>query len=50
MHDLHLITGNRTTSSTSLCPWLLLKEFAIPFREIRIDLYRSDAIERLGIY
>lgn len=50
MHDLHLITGNRTTSSTSLCPWLLLKEFAIPFREIRIDLYRSDAIERLGLY
>ena len=50
MHELHLITGNRTTSSSSLCPWLLLKECGIPFREIRIDLCRSDAIERLGVY
>lgn len=50
MHELNLITGNRTTSASSLVPWLLLKEFEIPFHEIAIDLFRSDAIERLGLY
>jgi glutathione S-transferase len=50
MHELNLITGNRSSSHNSLTPWLLLKEFQIPFHEIRIDLYRPDAIERLGLY
>ncbi len=50
MTDLHLITGNRTTSSTSLVPWLLMKELQIPFHEIAIDLFRSDAVEKLGLY
>ena len=50
MHELHLITGNRTTSSTSLAPWLLMKELQIPFHEIAIDLFRDDAVEKLGLY
>lgn len=50
MHDLHLITGNRTISSTSLGPWLLLKEFEIPFHEVNIDLFRADATEKLGMF
>ena len=50
MHELHLITGNRTVSATSLCPWLLLRESGIAFREIKIDLFRSDAVEKLGMF
>lgn len=50
MHELNLITGNRSCSHNSLIPWLLLKEFGIPFHEIGIDLFRSDAIERLGFH
>lgn len=48
MHELHLVTGNRTVSAPSLVPWLLLREFGIPFRETAIDLFRADAAERLG--
>ena len=48
MTELNLITGNRSCSHNSLIPWLLLKESGIPFHEIAIDLFRSDAIERLG--
>lgn len=47
-HELNLISGNRTTSSASLTPWLLMKQFDLPFNEIRIDLFRDDAIEKLG--
>jgi len=50
MHELHLITGNRTVSAPSLVPWLLLREHGIAFHETRIDLFRSDAIEKLGLY
>ena len=50
MHDLHLISGNRTFSANSLIPWLLLKHFDIGFHEIRIDLLRSDAMEKLGYF
>lgn len=50
MDDLHLITGNRTISSTSLCPWLLLREFNIAFHEISIDLFHGDASEKLQWY
>jgi glutathione S-transferase len=50
MNDLHLITGNRTISSASLSPWLLLNEAGIAFHEIRIDLFRKDAAARVGQY
>jgi glutathione S-transferase len=50
MHELNLISGNRTISATSLTPWLLLKQQGIKFHEIRIDLFRDDAIEKLGLF
>ena len=50
MNDLHLITGNKNFSPSSLRPWLLLQETGIPFTEIAIDLFRSDSAEKLGIY
>lgn len=50
MHEIHLITGNRTVSSNSLTPWLLMKESEIPFHEISIDLFKSNAVEKLGIF
>jgi len=48
MHELNLISGNRSLSPGSLIPWLLLKQHAIAFHEIRIDLSRDDAVERVG--
>ncbi len=50
MTDLHLITGNKNFSPSSLRPWLLLQEFGIPFTEIAIDLFKPDSAEKLGIY
>ena len=50
MHTLNLISGNRSCSHTSLVPWLLMQEHGIDFQDIRIDLFRSDAIEQLGLY
>jgi Glutathione S-transferase len=47
---LQLITGNRTCSADSLVPWLLLEAFELPYEEIRIDLFRSDAVERLALF
>ncbi|MEI7950877.1 MAG: glutathione S-transferase C-terminal domain-containing protein [Gammaproteobacteria bacterium] len=48
MHELNLVSGNRSVSAASLTPWLLLKQFDLPFNEISIDLFRDDAIEKLG--
>ena len=50
MTDLQLITGNKNFSPSSLRPWLLLQEFGIGFTEIAIDLFRPDAMEKLGLY
>ncbi len=37
-----LVIGNKNTSSWSLRPWLALKEAAIEFAEIRINLRAPD--------
>lgn len=50
MNDLQLITGNKNFSPSSLRPWLLLKEFNVPFTEIAIDLFKADSAEKLGMY
>lgn len=50
MTDLQLITGNKNFSPSSLRPWLLLKEFNVPFTEIAIDLFKADSAEKLGMY
>ena len=39
---LSLVIGDKRFSSWSLRPWLLLKEFGIPFREVRIALRQWD--------
>lgn len=50
MENLTLVIGNKNYSSWSLRPWLLLKQFAIPFEEIRIPLYQTGAKETLKRY
>lgn len=42
MNDLTLIIGTKNYSSWSLRPWLLLKQAAIPFKEIRLVLGSDD--------
>lgn len=44
---LTLVIGNKNYSSWSLRPWLILKQAAIPFTEIRIPLYAGDWRERV---
>ena len=39
---LSLVIGNKTWSSWSLRPWLVLKHFQIPFEEIGVKLRQSD--------
>jgi glutathione S-transferase len=40
---LTLIIGNKNYSSWSMRPWMVMKEFAIPFRESVVPLYREDS-------
>lgn len=42
MSDFTLIIGNKNYSSWSLRPWLLLKQAAIPFKEIRLAFGSDD--------
>lgn len=48
MSMTRLVIGNKNFSSWSMRPWLLLKNFDIPFQEINIALYQSNTAERLG--
>ncbi len=45
MSDLTLIIGNKNYSSWSLRPWLLLKQAAIPFKEVRL-VFGSDDLSK----
>lgn len=47
---MKLIIGNKNYSSWSLRPWLLLKHFDIPFKEIRIPLFTSEFESTLAPY
>jgi glutathione S-transferase len=42
MKEMTLVIGNKNYSSWSLRPWLLLKYFGIPFKEILIPLFEGD--------
>lgn len=42
-----LVTGNKSWSSWSLRPWLLLKVFGIPFRETLVRLRQPNTKERI---
>lgn len=50
MTTTKLVIGNKNYSSWSMRPWLLLKNFDIPFEEISIPLYQSNTAEKLGPY
>lgn len=45
-----LVVGNKNISCWSMRPWLLLKNFDIPFEEINIALYQTNTAEKLGPY
>ena len=45
-----LVIGNKNYSSWSLRPWLLLRHFALPFREIRLPLDTEEFHRRIGEY
>ncbi len=47
MTPLTLVIGNKNYSSWSLRPWLLLRQFEVPFNEVRIPLYRTDTLDEL---
>lgn len=46
--SLKLVIGNKNFSSWSMRPWLLLKNFGIPFEEIQVALYQANTAEKLG--
>ncbi len=48
MNDTKLVIGNKNYSAWSMSPWLLMKNFDIPFEEVNIPLYQSNTAEKLG--
>lgn len=44
---LSLVIGNKTWSSWSLRPWLVLKHFQIPFEEVGVRLRQPDSKVRI---
>lgn len=48
MSAVRLIIGNKNFSSWSMRPWLLLKNFDIPFEETKVELYQRNTAEKLG--
>lgn len=50
MELLTLIIGNKNYSSWSLRPWILLKYFDVPFKEVLILLYEGDYKKRVLEY
>ncbi len=45
-----LIIGNKNYSSWSLRPWILMKEFDIPFEEVRIPLFEQGYKDKILNY
>lgn len=43
-----LVIGNKNYSSWSLRPWLLLRQFGVPFDECRLPLDTPEFAERIG--
>jgi len=48
MSSTRLVIGNKNISSWSMRPWLLLRNFNVPFDEIKVGLYKSNTAEKLG--
>ena len=47
MPSLTLVIGNKTYSSWSLRPWLLLRHGGVPFDEVRVALYTPESRARI---
>jgi glutathione S-transferase len=45
-----LVIGNKTYSSWSLRPWVLMKHFGIPFEEKLVKLDRPDTAQQIAQY
>lgn len=50
MSTLTLVIGNKTYSSWSLRPWLLLKHLGVEFHEISVPLHALDATAQITRY
>ena len=50
MRNIKLVIGDKNYSSSSICPWLLLKMFNVDFEEINIKLFQDNTAEKLGPY
>lgn len=48
MSTTRLVIGNKNFSSWSMRPWLLLKNFDIPFTEVSVSLNQGNTAEKLG--
>jgi glutathione S-transferase len=48
MSALRLVIGNKNYSAWSMRPWLLLKNFNIPFEEVSVALHQRNTAEKLG--
>lgn len=49
-HRYRLVIGSKMWSSWSLRPWLLMREFAIPFEEVPIRLRSPDTARDIARY
>lgn len=48
--DLKLVIGNKNYSSWSMRPWVAMKAFGVPFKEINILLYQPDTSMQIAEY
>lgn len=48
--NYRLVIGNKTWSSWSLRPWLLMKRLSIPFEEIRIQLRQAETRQNICVH
>ena len=50
MPSLVLVIGNKTYSSWSMRPWLLMRHAGIAFDEVRLSLYAEDARQNILLH
>ncbi len=48
--NLELVIGNKNYSSWSLRPWLLMTQFKLPFKEIKLALDTPEFYQRIASY
>lgn len=50
MSDYTLVIGSKNVSSWSMRPWLLMRQFGIPFSEILVPLDRDDTAANIAVH